>query len=83
MLSNLLEVNQLKDQVCHLDKEMKKLRPELENTQNRGLRKTLIFKNIPFQQQCHNELWDESKEILTKEIIKVLLEFLVSDVIKK
>ena len=62
---------------------MKKPRPELEYTRNRGLRKTLTFKNIPFQQQRHKKLWDENKEILSKEIIKVLPEFQVSDIINK
>ena len=53
---NSFEVNRLKEQVGHLDEEMKKLRSELEDTRNRGLTKTLIFKNIPFQQQRHKEL---------------------------
>ena len=77
----MFEVNRLKEQVSHLGEEMKKLRSEIEDTQNRGLRKTLIFKNNPFQQQHHKESWDESKEILTKEIIKVLAKFQVSDII--
>ena len=55
---NSFEVIQLKDQVSHSDEEMKKYRSELEDTRNRGLRKTLIFKNIPFQQQQHKESWD-------------------------
>ena len=62
---------------------MKKLRFELGDTRNRGLRKTLIFENIPFQQQRHIESWDESKEILAKEIIKVFPQFQVSDIIEK
>ena len=81
--SNSFEVNHLKDQVSHLDEKMKKLTSELEDIRNRGLRKTLIFKNIPFQQQRHKESWDGSKEILAKEIIKVLPDFQVSDVLKK
>ena len=34
--SNLFEVNQLKDQVSHLDEEMKKPRSESEDTQKRA-----------------------------------------------
>ena len=68
--SNQFEVNQLKDHVSHLDEEMNKLRSELEDAPNRGLRKTLISKNIPFQY-----VWDESKDILSKEIIGALPEF--------
>ena len=47
--SNSFEVDQIKDRVNHLDEEMKVLRSE--DTQNRGLRETLIFKNIPSQQK--------------------------------
>ena len=81
--SNLFEVDQLKDLVSHLDEEMKKLSFKLEDTRNRGLRKTLIFKSIPFQQQRPKESWDESKEVFVKEILKALPEFQVSDIIKK
>ena len=52
--SDQFEVNQLKDHVSHLDEEMNKLRSELEDAPNRGLRKTLIFKNIPFQYVTRN-----------------------------
>ena len=55
---NSFEVAQLKEQVSHSDEEMKRYRSELEDTRNRGLRKTLIFKNIPFRQQQHKESWD-------------------------
>ena len=61
---------------------MKKPRPELEHTRNRGLRKTLTFKNIPLQQQRQKKLWDENKEIVSKEIIKVLPKFQVSNINK-
>ena len=57
---NSFEVVQLKDQVSHSDEDMKKHKSVLEDIQNRGLMKTPIFKNIPFQQQ-HKELWDERK----------------------
>ena len=62
---------------------MKRLRSESEDTRNRGLRKTLIFKNIPFQQQRYKESRDEIEEILAKEVIKLLPEFQVNDIIKK
>ena len=41
---NKFEVDQLKEQVKKLNKDMKKLK-EVEDTRNRGMRKTLIFKN--------------------------------------
>ena len=46
---------------------MKKLRSELEDTQNRGLRKILIFTNILFQQQYHKESWDESNKTISRD----------------
>ena len=54
--SNPFEVNQLKDQVSHLDEEMKKLRSKFEDTRKRGLSKTLIFQNTPFQQNVTKNL---------------------------
>ena len=64
--NNSFEVNQLKDKVSHLD-EMKKLRSELEDTQNRGLTKILIFKNILYQQQYHKESWNESNKTISRD----------------
>ena len=47
---------------------MKKLRSELEDTQNRGLRKILIFTNIlEFLQQYHKESWDESNKTISRD----------------
>ena len=47
---------------------------------NRGLRKTLIFKNIAFKKK---EIWDESKELLVKEIKAVIPDLEESYIIKK
>ena len=47
---------------------------------NRGLRKTLVFTNIPFKKK---ETWDESKEILVKEIKTVTPNLEKSYIMKK
>ena len=46
---------------------MKKLRSELEDTLNRGLRKTLISKNIPFQQNVTKNREMKVKKFLPKK----------------
>ena len=43
---------------------------DIEDMKNRSLIKTLIFKNIPRSKK--QESWDESKDILTKEIRSVM-----------
>ena len=48
---NKFEADQLKEQVKKLNKDMNKLTEELEDTRNRGMRKTLIFKNIPHRKK--------------------------------
>ena len=56
---NEFEIDQLKNKVASLNEELNEFRVELDNMRNRGLRKTLIFKSIPFKKK---ENWDESKE---------------------
>ena len=56
---NEFEIDQLKNKVASLNEELNEFRVELDNMRNRGLRKTLIFKSIPFK---NKENWDESKE---------------------
>ena len=66
---NEFEIDQLKNKVASINEELNEFRAELDDMRNRGLRKTLIFKNIPFKKK---EAWDESKEILVKEIKTVI-----------
>ena len=47
---------------------------------NRGLRKTLIFKNIPFKKE---ETCDENKELLVKEIKTVIPDLEESYIMNK
>ena len=69
---NKFEVDQLKDQVKKLNEDMKKLTEELEDTRNRGIRKILIFKNIP---QNKKESWEKTKSILAKELNKFMPQY--------
>ena len=67
--SNEFGIDKVKNNVIFLNEELNEFRVELDDTRNRVLRKTLIFKNIPFKKK---ETWDKSKEILVKEIKRVL-----------
>ena len=67
--SNDFEIDQLKNKVVSLNEALNEIRVELDDMRNRGLRKTLIFKNIPFKKK---ETWDESKGLLMKEIKAVI-----------
>ena len=60
------KINELKENFSKLNEDYKTLEEELDDNSDRSLRKTLISKNIPVQQQ--RESWAETKIILTKEI---------------
>ena len=55
-----------------LETKNKELTDELEESKNRSMRKTLVFKNIRQPQQ--RESWDQTKQILTNEILNVMPE---------
>ena len=76
--SNDFEIDQIKNNVASLKEALNEVRVELDDMRNRSLRKTLIFKNIPFKKK---ETWDESKELLVKEI-KVVIPDLVESYIR-
>ena len=60
------KINELKENFSKLNEDYKTLEEELDDNSDRSLRKTLISKNIPVQQQ--RESWAETKIILAKEI---------------
>ena len=78
---NKFEVNQFKELIKKLNKDMKKLMEELEDSRNRGMRKTLIFKNMPYHKK---ESWEETKSILLKELNQFVpqyqLEYITSKI---
>ena len=68
--NNDFQIDQLKNQTPVLSEEVTVMKLDIEDMMNRYLRKTLIFKNIPQPKKC--ESWDESKDILIKEIRSVM-----------
>ena len=68
--SNVFPINQLKNEISALSEEVIVMKLDIEAMKNRILRKTLIFENIPPPKK--RETWDESKDILTKEIKSVM-----------
>ena len=68
--NNTFKIDELKKKFSKLNEDYKKLEEELDDNRNRSLRKTLIFKNIPVQQQ--RESWVETENILTEKIPTLL-----------
>ena len=68
--NNDFQIDHLKNQVSALSEKVSVMKLDIEDIKNRSLRKTLIFKNIP--QPKKRESWDESKDIVTKEIRSVM-----------
>ena len=77
---NEFEIDQVKNQVASLNEELHECKVELDDTRNRGLGKTLIFKKIPFKKK---KTWDESKEVLVKEIKTVIPDLEESYIMNK
>ena len=50
-----------------------KLESEIEELNNRSLRKTLIFKNIKYQ-QTNKSSWSDTKSVLIDQIFRILPE---------
>ena len=55
-----------------LETKNKELTDELEDSKNRSMRKTLVFRNIRQPQQ--RESWDQTKQTLANEILNVMPE---------
>ena len=53
------------------DSEIRRLLDDIDDFKNRSLRKTLVFKNIPYNRNSENS-WNETKNVLAAEIAKVL-----------
>ena len=77
---NDFEIDQLKNKIASLNEELNEFRVQLDDMRNRCLRKILIFKNIPFKKK---KTWNESKELLVKEIKAVIPDLEESYIIKK
>ena len=60
----------MKYQISALSEEVTVMKLDIEGGNNRSLRKTLIFKNIPLPKK--GETWEESNSIIIKEIKSVM-----------
>ena len=71
-------IEQMSNQITNLTTNLKELKSELEDIKNRGLRKTLIFRNV--SQTKNKDPWEETKLILPK-VIKVIMPDAADDII--
>ena len=67
------EMKEQSDKISKQFGTISKLESEIEELKNRSLRKTLIFKNIKYQQASENS-WSDTKSVLTDQISRVLPE---------
>ena len=79
---NKFEIDQLKVKVSDLFTEVNNLCDKLDDCQNRSMRKTLIFKNIPIN-SSKSESWNESKAKLVQEIKKVMVNYSEEEIASK
>ena len=79
---NKFEIDQLKVKVSDLFTEDNELHDELDDCQNRSMRKTLIFKNIPIN-SSKSESWNESKAKLVQEIKKIMANYSEEEIASK
>ena len=79
---NKFEIDQLKVKVSDLFTEVNNLRDKLDDCQNRSMRKTLIFKNIPIN-SSKSESWNESKAKLVQEIKIVMANYSEEEIASK
>ena len=63
-------INSLNKRIVDLENHLKILQDDLDDTRNRNLRKSLIFRNI--KQESLRESWDTTKRILANEIHRVI-----------
>ena len=72
------QIEEMSNQIPTVTTNLNELKSELDDIKNRGLRKTLIFRNVP--QTKNKEIWDKTKLILAKEI-KVIIQDVADDMI--
>ena len=67
------EIKEQSEKISKQFETISELENEVEELKNRSLRKTLIFKNIKYQQA--NEIsWSDTKSVLIDQISKVFIE---------
>ena len=70
--SQQFDYQSLVERIEALETKNKELTDELEDSKNRSMRKTLVFRNIRQPQQ--RESWDQTKQTLANEILNVMPE---------
>ena len=70
--SQQFDYQSLVERIEALETKNKELTDELEDSKNRSMHKTLVFRNIRQPQQ--RESWDQTKQTLANEILNVMPE---------
>ena len=68
--SQQFDYQSLVERIEALETKNKELTDELEDSKNRSMRKTLVFRNIRQPQQ--RESWDQTKQALANEILNLM-----------
>ena len=79
--SQQFDYQSLVERIEALETKNKELTDELEDSKNRSMRKTLVFRNIRQPQQ--RESWDQTKQNLANEILNVMPELYKDYIISK
>ena len=75
------DVSSLKSEIEELKKKNQDLCDKIDDTKNKTMRKTLIFRNIIQEQR--KESWAENKSIVAQEIHKVMPELQLHQILLK
>ena len=75
------EMEEQSEKVSKQFETISELESEIEELKNRSLRKTLIFKNIRYQ-QAEESFWSDTKSLLIDQISRVLPETTKEEVSK-
>ena len=67
------EMKEQSDKISKQFETISELEKEIEELKNRSLRKTLIFKNIKYQ-QANESSWSDTKSVLIDQVSRVLPE---------
>ena len=79
--SQQFDYQSLVERIEALETKNKELTDELEDSKNRSMRKTLVFRNIRQPQQ--RESWDQTKQTLANEILNLMPELNKDFIISK
>ena len=75
------EMKEQSEKISNQFETIRELESEIKELKNRSLRKTLIFKNIKYQQANKNS-WPNTKSVLVDQISRVFLEIIKEEISK-